>query len=85
MSICDANNVMEFIESELIRASERNYIIDISSSSHKIKVTFNQNLKKYTVNIVLQHMNMKYGELVHIHRDEKDDRTVFIWNKIFEN
>jgi hypothetical protein len=30
-------------------------------------------------------MNMKYGELVHIHRDEKDDRTVFIWNKIFEN
>lgn len=85
MSICDANNVMEFIESELIRASERNYITDISSSSHQIKVIFNQNLKKYTVNIVLQHMNMKYGKLVHIHRDEKDDRTVFIWNKIFEN
>lgn len=78
-------NVMESIEKELLRASERNYVTDITTNNSEIKARFNSSLKLYTVNIVMKHLSIKYGSFVHVHKCETDDRLFYIWNKNSQN
>ena len=78
-------NAMQNIEKELLRASERNYITDITTSDSEIKARFSSSLKLYTVNIVMKHLSIKYGSFIHVHKCETDDRLFYIWNKNNQN
>ena len=78
-------NAMQNIEKELLRASERNYITDISSTNSEIIARFSPSLKLYTVNIVMKHLSIKYGSFVHVHKSDSDNRLFYIWNKNNQN
>lgn len=75
------DEIMQQIGNQLRRAQEREYLVELTENQSYITATFNQNIHNFTIESVIKHISIKYGEHVWVSRNELDPTKIEIWNK----
>ena len=75
------SNVMSAIGRELERAEEREYLSLLVQNSSIITAVFYPHIKQLTVELVVRHINLKYGKYVIAWCDSTNPHKIEIWYK----
>jgi hypothetical protein len=62
------SQVLSIIGQQLRKAKDKDYLTELSESDCHISGTFNSNIKNFTIEMVLRHLRVKYGQYVFVCR-----------------
>ena len=73
--------VMQQIGHQLRRAQEQEYLIELVENQSYITATFDTKIRNFTIESVIKHISIKYGEYVWVARNDTEPTKIEIWNK----
>lgn len=79
MKNTETQYVMCVIGTQLRKARDKEYLIELLEDSTHISATFNKNIRNFTIEMVLRHLREKYGKYVIVVRSESDPSKFDIW------
>lgn len=72
MNETSCSQVLSIIGEQLRKAKDKQYLTELSESSCQITGTFNSNIKNFTIEMVLRHLRIKYGQYVCVCRSTEE-------------